>query len=214
MGESLEKIFTKIYNYNRESLAGSPSGPGSDLEHTQVIRNLLPSLFRELELSSVLDIPCGDFNWMRYVDLAGMEYVGADIVAELVESNRANYATENITFEHLNLIQDDLPAVDLIFCRDCLVHFSFDDIFKALHNIIRSGADYLLTTHFTERSENHDIPTGSWRTLNLEISPFNFPQPLRILNEDYTGNEGRFRDKSLALWTVEAIQDSLAGHGV
>lgn len=209
MGESLEKIFTKIYNYNRESLAGSPSGPGSDLEHTQVIRNLLPSLFRELELSSVLDIPCGDFNWMRYVDLAGMEYVGADIVAELVESNRANYATENITFEHLNLIQDDLPAVDLIFCRDCLVHFSFDDIFKALHNIIRSGADYLLTTHFTERSENHDIPTGSWRTLNLEISPFSLPQPLRILNEDYTGNEGRFRDKSLALWKLQEIQEGL-----
>jgi SAM-dependent methyltransferase len=206
----METIFTEMYHRNKAALPGSVSGPGSDLDPTQVIRNLLPRLFRELKLSSMLDIPCGDFNWMRFVDLAGMKYIGADIIAELVESNRVDYALENITFEHLNLIQDDLPEVDLILCRDCLVHFSFDDIFKALHNIVRSESDYLLATHFTERDENHDIPTGSWRTLNLEISPFNLPQPLRTLNEGYTGNQGRFRDKSLALWTVDVIRQTLA----
>jgi len=206
----METIFTEMYHRNKAALPGSISGPGSDLDTTQVIRNLLPRLFRELKFSSLLDIPCGDFNWMRYVDLIGVKYIGADIIAELVESNRVDYAMENITFEHLNLIQDDLPKVDLILCRDCLVHFSFGDIFKALRNIVRSGTGYLLTTHFTERSKNHDIPTGGWRTLNLEISPFYLPQPLRILNEGYTGNEGRFRDKSLALWTVQAVQESLA----
>jgi len=208
----MEAIFTEMYHRNKAALPGSVSGPGSDLDHTQVIRKLLPRLFRELKFSSLLDIPCGDFNWMRYVDLTGMKYIGADIIAELVEGNRANYALENITFEHLNLIEDDLPEVDLILCRDCLVHFSFDDIFKALANIIRGGSEYLLTTHFTERSENYDIPTGGWRTLNLETSPFYLPQPLRILNEGYTGNEGHFRDKSLALWGIDAIQQTLADH--
>lgn len=214
MGESLEKIFTKIYNYNRESLTGSPSGPGSDLENTRVLQAQLPILFRQLEISSLLDIPCGDFNWMRLVNLGGITYLGADIVQEIVEVNQMRFAGETISFSHMDLIEDQLPVVDLILCRDCLVHFSFKDGIKALRNIVLSGSIYLLTTHFPDHKENRDIPTGNWRPLNLELAPYNLPTPLDIINEGYTGNGGRFRDKSLALWDIDAIRQTLADHSV
>ncbi len=108
-------------------------------------------------------------------------------------------------------MKDELPEVDLIFCRDCLVHFSHSDIFKALTNIRRSGAIYLLTTTFSGRKENHDINTGEWRVLNFEAAPFHFPPPLRLLVENCTqqNSKGAYKDKSLGLWKISDFEESL-----
>jgi hypothetical protein len=114
-----------------------------------------------------------------------------------------------VHFYKRNLIIDKLQKVDLVLCRDCLVHLSFTDIFSALNNIIDSGATYLLTTTFTSRSENRNITTGQWRTLNLEIPPFSFPSPLKIINERCTEGDGVYADKSLGLWRIEDIQGIL-----
>jgi hypothetical protein len=35
----------------------------------------------------MLDAPCGDFNWMKEVDLSAVHYTGGDIVEPLVNSN-------------------------------------------------------------------------------------------------------------------------------
>jgi hypothetical protein len=66
----------------------------------------------------------------------------------------------------------------------------------------RSGAPYLLTTTFTERVYNEDNLTGQWRMRNLQRSPFDFPEPLEILNEGCTQYDGQYADKSLALWRL------------
>jgi len=44
--------------------------------------------------------------------------------------------------------------------------------------------------------------TGDWRLLNLQRPPFNFPPPLRLMNERCTESRGAFGDKSLGLWLV------------
>jgi hypothetical protein len=97
----------------------------------------------------------------------------------------------------------------LILCRDCLVHFSFDDIFKALNNLRASGSRFLLTTTFPTRQENQPIPTGKWRPLNLERAPFFLPPPLTILNEGCTENGGEYADKSLGLWQLDDVNRRL-----
>lgn len=106
----------------------------------------------------------------------------------------------------LDLTRDRLPTVDLVLCRDCLVHLSFAQAQQALANIAASGARYLLTTTFTGRSENADIPTGKWRALNLQRPPFNLPQPLELINERCTEKDGRYADKSLGLWPVADLR--------
>ena len=95
-----------------------------------------------------------------------------------------------------------LPSADLLLCRDCLVHLSFQDAGQALANIRRSTIGYLLTTTFPGEADNQDIVTGDWRPLNLERPPFSFPAPLDRIKEGCTEAGGRFGDKSLALWAV------------
>ncbi len=206
----LEEFFSDIYRGNRFLGEDSVSGPGSDLYQTRIITKQLPTLFRELSTSTMLDIPCGDFHWMNSVDLDSVDYIGADIVKEMVQNNREKYERANLHFQHLNLISGELPKVDLVFCRDCLVHFSFTDILLALRNIYTSGSKYLLTTTFPSRRNNHDIVTGSWRPLNLEIAPFNLPKPLKVINEGCTEGNGAYSDKSLGLWQIEEIRKTLS----
>ena len=174
-----------------------------------VIREL-PVVFADLNIRTVLDVPCGDFNWMKLVEMGNVDYTGSDIVAELIRKNAQQYENKNIRFRQLNLIEDELPKVDLIFCRDCLVHFSYKDVFRALGNMCSSGSMYLLTTTFTDRRDNRDIATGQWRPLNMELAPIALPPPLRTINEECTEIDGAFKDKSLALWRLADIKASLA----
>lgn len=204
-----EGIFTEIYSGNRWGGKDSVSGRGSDIHQTAKIARELPALFRAFDISSVLDIPCGDFHWMKSVDLGNIEYIGADIVRELIDSNRDKYARDGVTFQHLNLIRDKLPKVDLILCRDCLVHFSFRDVFWALRNFNDSDSAYLLSTTFVDRQDNQDILTGEWRVLNLMRPPFMFPEPVRLLDEECTEDDGNFRDKALGLWRIADVRESL-----
>lgn len=200
----MEKIFTDIYTGNKFLSDESVSGVGSEINNTQVIINELPKLFSEFDIHTVLDIPCGDFNWMRYVDLKGIDYIGADIVGDLIEKNKKKHEKNNVKFEKLNLVSDKLPKVDLVLCRDCFGHFSYEDIFRAVNNIRDSGSKYLLTTTFPCKS-NHDITTGMWRSVNLVKPPFGFPLPKNIINEKCAEEDGIFSDKSLGLWVVSDL---------
>ena len=68
---------------------------------------------------------------------------------------------------HGDITRDALPRADVILCRDCLVHFSFKDIFAAIDNFKKSQSRYLLATTFIAFSENLDVATGEWRRLNM-----------------------------------------------
>ena len=208
-GKAPDEVFTEIYNENRWGNNESISGPGSALDQTRAVRDRLPILLDELGAKTILDIPCGDFNWLKNLKLDDIQYTGADIVDEIVSNNKKNFQKENISFQNLNLLSDELPEVDLIFCRDCLVHFSFDDIWCALQNICRSGSKYLLTTTFTEHFKNYDIMTGQWRRINLQLKPFSLPKPIKIISEECTEANGEYADKSLGLWLVDDILATL-----
>lgn len=199
-----KEIFTFIYNTNHWSGQESISGGGSNLQHTQEVIKSINLLIKEMGVKSVLDLPCGDFAWMQYVELANVNYVGGDIVDELIQNNIDKYQNKpKVTFKIIDLIKDEIPDSDLLINRDCLVHLSFKDIFKAMDNIKKSNCNYLLTTTFPNHKVNLDITTGDWRTLNLEEPPFNFPKPICIINEQYKHTE--YNDKSLALWVISDL---------
>jgi len=199
-----EERFRHIYETNHWNDAESVSGPGSTLEETEPIRRALPTMLAELGAASLLDLPCGDFHWMQHTDLSGIDYIGGDLVGELIERNRAQHAREGVAFRKLDLVHDTLPAVDAVLCRDCLVHLSFADAQAALANIARSGAKWLLTTSFPGVTRNDDILTGQWRPINLMLSPFNLPESKKVITENCTENE--FADKTLSLWAVESLK--------
>ena len=129
---SIKDIFTEIYTYNEWGGEESISGPGSDYAQTRVIIREIPKLVARYGITSILDIPCGDFYWMKNIDLSNIKYTGGDIVDALIENNNQKFAKNGVTFKSLNLIEDDLPESDLILCRDCLIHLSLGEVFQAL----------------------------------------------------------------------------------
>jgi hypothetical protein len=144
----------------------------------------------------MLDAPCGDYNWFRMVERDSVGYIGGDIVKALIESNQESHGDESTEFMHLDITQDDLPDVDLWMCRDCFIHLSYDLIHAALANFERSNIRYLLVSTYPEVTENHDIPTGHVRNLNLRLPPFNFPELLTSIDDTAEG----FQRRELGLW--------------
>ena len=205
---SVGNIFDGIYRRKAWGGSESQSGRGSSLAETAVIREALPTLVTELGVRTILDIPCGDGHWISQVMMNLERYIGADIVPDLLADCRARWpaATRTATeFVHLNVIADHLPCVDLIFCRECIVHFSFADAFSAFENMRASGSRYLLTTTYPGR-KNADIATGEWRPINLQQKPFAFPTPLRLINERSSDPPGN-SDKSMGLWRISDLPD-------
>ena len=203
--EPMRDRFVRIYRDNAWGDSESVSGPGSAIQPTSLFRDQIPLLLRDVGARSLLDAPCGDFNWMRMLDLGATRYVGVDVVPELIAANQARYGDRRRRFLCLDITRDRLPRVDVIFCRDCLVHLSFADIAAALRNFKRSGSTFLIATTFVERNRNDEIATGGWRPLNLERPPFVFPPPLRLIDEGCTEGGGRYRDKHLGLWRLKDL---------
>jgi 2-polyprenyl-3-methyl-5-hydroxy-6-metoxy-1,4-benzoquinol methylase len=204
MNSNLEQTFTGIFNTRAWHSNESISGNGSELKQTQRLINELPALFKKYDIKSILDIPCGDYNWMQHVDRTNIDYIGADIVEPLIEANKQKYP--NINFQHLDLTNSELPQVDLILARDVFVHMTYETIIAALENIIKSRCKYLLTTSFTGMNSNWNLTTnGDWRPLNLLIEPFRF-KPIYLINEDCTeGDNNQHNDKCLILFEVSRL---------
>ncbi len=199
-------MFLYIYKNNIWKDKKSVSGSGSSTIQTRQLVKHLPVLFEKYHIETILDLPCGDFNWMRNVKMNNLFYIGGDIVNEIIDNNKLKYSKTNIRFEYLNLIKDKLPSADLMLCRDCFSHFSNHKIVESLKNIKKYKIKYLLTTSFPKTKKNVDIITGEWRTINLEIKPFNL-KAIEVLNENCTENNGKYTDKSLILIDLSAIRE-------
>ncbi|PKO02587.1 MAG: hypothetical protein CVU43_07145 [Chloroflexi bacterium HGW-Chloroflexi-5] len=195
---SIENRFTRIYRKRYWKDSESASGPGSNLRNTEEIRKALPHIVKDLKIKSILDIPCGDYYWMKLLNLEVDYYIGADIVEDIINNNLLKFERQNIRFQKLDIRTNNLPKTDLILCRDLFVHFSFSDIQKSLYNLSKTGKAYLLMTNYSSVEKNVDIVTGKWRPINFQLSPFNFPAPILLINE----NDSQNPDKSLALWTI------------
>jgi len=201
-----EQVFRDIYRRHHWRGSDSPSGAGAGLDQTSELRESLPALLRELGATTMLDLPCGDYGWMRTIELPVARYIGADLLPDLIHPLAAAFGDSRHQFLVLDLTRDPLPTVDLLFCRDCLVHLSYADIRRALGNVARSSISYILTTTFVECEANEDIVTGDWRMLDLERAPFHLPPAVRILNEGCMEGDGVFADKSLGLWRTEDLR--------
>ena len=199
-----KRVFKKAYDDNLWGSKCSASGPGSSLDATESLRNSLPSILKSIGARSILDIPCGDFQWMKSVPLGIEEYIGADIVHALIEKNHKDFGHRGLTFVQLDLLSDPLPTTDVMFCRDCMVHLSFHDINRALANIRRAKPRYVLLTTFPHHQWNEDTVTPYWRALNLQIQPFNFPKPLTLI-KDFSDSQGFDQGKCLGIWRADSL---------
>ena len=203
-----QEIFAEIYSKNQWKGEDSVSGPGSSMEETENIRQQLPLIISKYNITSMLDIPCGDFAWMRSVPVIDtIEYIGADIVESLISDNVQKYQSETKKFVVMDIVDTPLPKCDLVFCRDCLGHLSTREVVKAIQNIITSGSHYFMATNFPQAKPNWDIETGKWRPINLEMKPYEFPVPLLDVDELVARSiEVEHGFKYMSLWKISDLK--------
>lgn len=196
---SLQDIFTHIYNTKAWGDDETISGSGSRAQEAQGLIHVLPQVMQLLGIQSLLDLGCGDFNWLQYTDLSGVQYYGADIVPELIEANTAKFGCNEIQFLHLDMTYQDLPQADMVMIRDTLTHFSYYQIHRTLKNIMRHDFQYAMISNYSGLLINSNIENGFWRPINLTRAPFHLPPPAKELPEFAEG-------KSLGIWQMKDLR--------
>ncbi len=193
------------------------SGGGSTLEMTENIRKEIVKIIKEKNIKTVVDIPCGDFNWMKEIVFRFERYVGGDIVPDCIKENNDRYSNSRIKFIEHDILQDPIPDGDLLIVRDLIGHYPLSDGKNIIDNILKSNCKYLLCTtwyndtnqEFNNQYINNDIPQiGKWYPINLMAKPFNFPDPDFIIeeNSEVLNYEAGDR-KVLAFWEIEKIRN-------
>ena len=158
----------------REHAQESLSGPGSHLENTTEIISFINSTLINYNITSILDLGCGDWNWFKKVDLRNCSYEGWDCDDVMIDNNKKF----GHSFFVKDIITDEYPDVDLIICRDVLFHFP-KDMGSAVLQKIKRSSKYFLSTTFKDVTENSEIdnyaniPGWGYYKINLDIEPFN-----------------------------------------
>ncbi len=187
------ELFSEIYNKHIWK-GESRSGVGSGLKNTSNIRKALPELLKKLQVHSLIDCPCGDWNWMSQIDLSGVQYTGVDIVPDLIEQNKKSHEKDGVSFMVADITRDLLPIADMVLVRDCLVHLPDSEIFRALWLLQASGVKWLAATTFPG-VKNVDIPLGNWQPMDLSTAPYHLGEPYEMIKEVEEG-------KYLGIWQL------------
>ena len=183
-----EAIFTDIYRHKRwtdATNAGKGSGAGSTVVAAQGASHILTHLALTLNVTSMLDAPCGAMAWQESMigflhhNLPGYTFHGIDVVASVVAANTAHFAGKGMgswaTFSQADLVDEPLVKrggriFDLAFCRDALMHNIEKDVWLMLYNLANAAryvalGSYGCSGRFPRRGKcsNHPVnrPVGT-----------------------------------------------------
>lgn len=135
---------------------------------------------------TVVDLGCGDFSVGRRLleRTANIQYVGCDIVPELVQAHRAKVTDSRASFQELDIVASDLPDGDICLVREVLQHLCNADVACVLKKLSKYKEVYITEARPTllEGLPNPDKPSGpgvrwDWRTgrgrgIELDKPPF------------------------------------------
>jgi hypothetical protein len=115
------------------------------------------------------------------------------------------HGSDKVRFVCLDAVEDTLPESDAVLCREVFFHLSFGDINRALANVCRTRARFLIATCDMETAVNADIITGDFRLLNLRKHPFAFPPPIEQIIDNEVSSQ-----RILGVWTIEDVKVAIA----
>ena len=171
LGKSTEEIFSEIYRNNQWGGESGEFNSGVGSTNESISSAYLKCLneqkdklnFSELQ---AVDLGCGDMRIGSQI--AGMfrSYTGVDIVKDLIEHHRVAFKEQAgaINFEHLNIVEEELPDGEVCFVRQVLQHLSNDQIGKVLIKLKKYRYVFItehLPTPNADQKFNSDKPHGS-----------------------------------------------------
>lgn len=196
----LSEKFSKIYMTNAWN---GGSGPGSFFRNTGEYRNELQKFFNQEDITSIVDVGCGDWQYMQHMAIPSTKtYTGYDVVLSVIQDNIERFQTANIHFCDYDGDFEQLIPGDLCVIKDVLQHLSNANIAIFIEQLKKGNFKYALITNFYKSDDlfyadklNSDIENGGWRPLDLTLAPFNLSMNLVL---DYQGGG----HKRTYLWTA------------
>ena len=171
----LTNTFNRIYakgEWARDVTGRGTSGTGSTLEITREYRAYVEDFVRKHAVTSVVDAGCGDWGFSRAIDWGDASYLGVDIASDVIEAVRTRHETGRIRFQ-VGDITEELPAADLLISKDVPQHLSNELVHKFIRNNLRKGKyKWVILTNDRGDSQNQDIQSGGYRTIDLAAPPF------------------------------------------
>jgi hypothetical protein len=170
-------IFTAIYEGGRWY---NGSGSGSQPANTCEYRAFLESYIKEHDITSAVDVGCGDWKFSWLVQWPeDFSYLGLDVVDKVIRVNRhdwTDWGVADIRFATADVLaMDELPAADLVLVKDVCQHWPN----VAVHHLGRllAGRRALITHEvgIPGMAPNQDIPAGGYRPVDLNWAPFQWP---------------------------------------
>lgn len=169
---TLRSAFRSVYEHQ---VWGNGSGPGSSPANTIEYRAFVERFLKANAIRHVTDLGCGDWQFSYLIDWGYTEYLGIDVVPELVAKNRAKFASSSIRFEEFTSIEN-IPGGDLLLSKEVLQHLPNQTVAEYLVVIQRRYRFALLTNSVgLAPKANIDIQPGGFRSLRLQDAPFNAP---------------------------------------
>lgn len=175
----------------------SRSGIGSSAAATAGLTERIGAAMKHLGAKSLVDIGCGDWNWMKRGTL-DFAYTGVDVVPEVIQDNQ-RHARPGVSFAVCNAIAGPISPAEVALCREVLFHLSFADARAVVANIKRA-ARYLIATTDLDIAINSDIQSGDFRRINLLRRPFGFPMPLGLVPD-----RGLIAARYLGVWEMASL---------
>ena len=132
---------------------------------------------------NIVDLGCGDFEIGSQIRKFCNNYVGVDIVDDLIDYNKIKFKHLNVDFRTLDMTSDQLPEGDICFLRYVLQHLS-NDLIKKLIKLINKKYKYLIITEHLPNDSfvaNIEMPTSAFIRLDknsgvvLTKDPFYLP---------------------------------------
>lgn len=203
--EEADRLFKEVWHrdfYERLKIGmESVAGFGTTKHETSVYLSELPKIFEELQIKSFLDAGCADFFIMKNIDFGNINYIGIDFIQDQIDKNKETYP--DVDFRCMNILTDELPESDVVFCRDVLIHLSNQNIFRFLKNCLRNNCKYIMLGNYFDLDENKELGgVLGWRFINLNKYPFNFPDPIFKIEEPNLNPK-----KGCSLWRLSDLAD-------
>ena len=162
-------IFDSIYITDFWS---EKSGPGSDPKKAKPWIDTVNSFLKSNNVSTVLDLGCGDWRLGKELNLENIFYTGVDVSSVIIEEVKHN-SKKNIKFISDDIETMNFPKVDLIIIKDVLQHLPNNSV-KLIMSKIMKSCNYALICNDIGENENIDILAGEHRNLNLLNYPFDY----------------------------------------
>jgi len=178
--ESAKKYIQMKRIHGEESLCGG----GSWKNQAGDAQDFIQGAINKHRFETIIDLGCGDWNWMEEVDFKGAQYLGIDCDEQMIQENSSKYGSDQIRFQVGDIFSIDLPEVDLVICRDVLFHVRQELSSSLIEKLKTRDRLFFLSTSFNQQPTNQEprqyckIDDWGFYRINLLQDPFNLQEKL------------------------------------